>query len=189
MLLKKWEQDLEKSQKIFSENVIPVLKTMGFDGEYLPIEKVHPNELEKSFDAYAGIDIWFVKLEIGMRGIASRIQTIRNGYRPYNTFTIRLKRCTGSKTEFEKRLYAIENKWLYPFYTLQAYVKEETKEVLSVAICKTEELYRIAEAQKELNIKVNSEDSNQFIFINWDEFNEDDIRIWQNPFLAEAIKA
>jgi hypothetical protein len=71
-----------------------------------------------------------------MRGIALRIQTIKSPYKPYNTFTVRNKRQSGAKTEYEKRKYAIESGYLYPYLTVQAYVNEQGK-LISFAVSKT----------------------------------------------------
>lgn len=105
-------------------------------GEFEVIEGATIDHIAKLLDTLAGIDVWHVDKVRGIRGIALRIQTIKSPYKPYNTFTVRNKRQSGAKTEYEKRKYAIENGYLYPYLTVQAYVNEQDK-LISFAVSKT----------------------------------------------------
>jgi hypothetical protein len=58
----------------------------------------------------------------------SRIQTGVN----YKTFTIRNKRKSGARTEYEKRKIAIEKGYLYPYLTVQAYVTDSAGSGLTI---------------------------------------------------------
>jgi hypothetical protein len=92
-------------------------------------------ELAKKLDMKAGIDGWHIH-RIGMRGIASRVQIGK----PWNSFTIRLSRDSGAKTEYAKRLAAIEQPrhgWMFPSITVQAYAESKTGPVISCGITKT----------------------------------------------------
>jgi hypothetical protein len=96
------------------------------------------SELAKLLDIKAGVDGWQIHKD-GMRGIASRIQITPSN--PYNSFTIRLARDSGTKTEYEKRKIAIETgRWMYPFLTIQAYAKSMSGPILSVGLAKTEDI-------------------------------------------------
>jgi hypothetical protein len=81
----------------------------------------------------AGIDAWHISTVKGIRGLASRIQV---GDKDWRTFTIRDKRSSGTKTEYEKRKYAIENNYLYPYLTMQAYITKDNK-IISFAVART----------------------------------------------------
>lgn len=105
-------------------------------GEFVIAEGVTTDNFAKQLDILAGIDIWHIDQLRGMRGVALRIQT---GYKNWHTFTVRGKRDSGVKTEYQKRLEAIENNYLYPYLTVQAYVTPKT-ELIACAIVKTIDL-------------------------------------------------
>lgn len=105
-------------------------------GEFEVVEGATVNHIAKLLDTLSGIDVWHIDRVRGIRGVALRIQTIIGTYKPYNTFTVRNKRNSGAKTEYEKRKFAIENGYLYPYITVQAYVNEH-KQLLSFAVAKT----------------------------------------------------
>lgn len=111
-----FEVALKKS--IDYQKIIKPTLEKALGGWMITVEGDTLNETAKLLDTLAGIDLWFVNQERGMRGIASRIQYSKN----WRTFTIRLERDTGTKTEYEKRKYAIENNYLYPVITYQAYL-------------------------------------------------------------------
>lgn len=96
------------------------------------------NEIAKMFDVYCGIDAVYKDFH-GIRGIASRIQKGK----AWDTFTIRHERESGAKTEYEKRKYAIENNYFYPYLTLQAYVNDG--KLLSMALAKTTDIFDMIE--------------------------------------------
>lgn len=116
-------------------------------GELTSIETVD-EQIAKWFDIYSGIDALH-KLDEQIRGVAIRCQwrdpRWRGGY-PFDTFTIRYSRSTGTKTEYAKRMEAIfgDMGYIYPYLTIQAYLddKNNPNEMLSFAIVKTADLYR-----------------------------------------------
>lgn len=105
-------------------------------GEFEVVEGETVDHLAKLLDMLAGIDVWHVDKINGIRGIALRIQT---GEKNWHTFTIRSVRDSGAKTEFEKRKYAIENGYLYPYLTVQAYITKDNK-LVSFAVAKTKDI-------------------------------------------------
>jgi len=125
---------LSKSMQQF-ECVLRDELSKTLKGELKVVEGITIPEMAKLLDTLAGIDVWYINKLNGMRGIASRIQTGVN----YKTFTVRNKRKSGAKTEYEKRKIAIEKGYLYPYLTIQAYVSENN-ELLSYAIAKTEDI-------------------------------------------------
>lgn len=146
-------------QKIIKPLLEKVLK-----GELITVEGETLNETAKLLDTLAGIDLWFANKEKGMRGIASRIQYGKN----WRTFTIRLERDSGAKTEYEKRKYAIDNDYLYPVITYQAYLCEDGK----MAIAMTKDI--IDYIDKGLAYIRHTKDDQQgqasFYVVDWDDF-------------------
>jgi len=137
--------------------------------------------LRRSFDILAGIDLWHIDTARGMRGIASRIQWGCN----FQTFTIRYSTASGARTEFQKRLEAIENPdegWAFPIFTVQAYISggRGSSEVASVAIVPTRQLIEYARDNiMNLTIQSNSEDGNQFLVVPWTRL--PGVQIWERP--------
>lgn len=114
-------------------------------------------DADRALDMLGGFDYLCVYPQ-GVRGMASRIQRGRS----WRTFTVRAARDSGSRTEFEKRTFGIENGFLYPYYTMQAYVGDDGGEL---AICHTEELMRaVASGECERRRTTNAE----FYVVPWD---------------------
>lgn len=100
------------------------------------VEGVTVEELADNLDKLAGIDVFHIDKLRGMRGIASRIQPSNKNW---HTFTIRHKRQSGARTEYEKRKYAIENNYLYPYLTLQAYTTKDNI-LIAYALARTRDI-------------------------------------------------
>ena len=133
------------------------------------------NEILILLDKLSGID-YIRQNENGLQGIAARVQWGKN----WDTFTIRSKRHTGTKTELEKRLYAIENGYFYPAFTLQAYFdNRQTNNLLSIAVIKTIDLYNIY--QNKFELFENNKSDNEFSFIRWGKIPDDLIKIYHQP--------
>jgi hypothetical protein len=137
--LDRFEVSLPKSAQYFLTYVYPQIeKQQWFKGGYLvPVEATN-NEMAKLIDQYSSIDYWNLQTNIGIRGLASRVQYNSN----FDTFTVRKERIeTGARTEFEKLSNAIQNNWLYPYWFCQAYIYLKPYCYLnSIAICKTNDL-------------------------------------------------
>lgn len=136
--------DLSRSARVFSEVVWPQVAPACGGGELVPVEAVSGTGMAWMLDVMGGIDAWQAMDNGVMRGIASRVQWIRPDREPFNTFTIRLDRASGTATEFAKRLHAIghaEQGWLYPALTVQAYVEMDDDRLLSWAAVYTHDLY------------------------------------------------
>jgi hypothetical protein len=128
---------LSKSAVAFETYVIPHLSKLLGGGKIVIVEGVTADWMTRMFDAVSGIDVWYIDNDIGIRGIASRCSF---GNKVWNTFTIRKSIDTGRKTEHEKKAYAIDNNWLYPYWTIQAYIDDENKRLLTFAVAKTEDI-------------------------------------------------
>ena len=115
-------RDLSASAQDFLRVVIPAIRPLIGRGRIEPVESTAPEGLRRDLDILAGIDAWQMVDEHGrMRGLASRIQWGDN----WRSFTVRLERPNGSKTEKEKRISAFlqpQAGWLLPALTIQAYL-------------------------------------------------------------------
>ena len=117
-----WVNDLTWSNKLFVDKVWPVIRKRCGGGEIKPVE-IMPDIISRDLDMLCGIDVWHTVPGAGARGIASRVQ---RGGRNWGSFTIRYKRASGAKTEYEKRLEAIKTgQYIYPYLTCQAYFDKD----------------------------------------------------------------
>ncbi len=126
--------------------------------------ELHDTRIAKLFDMNSGIDVFQIVPNIGIRGIASRVQYGKD----WGTLTIRYETVSGAKTEYGKRMKAIQSdgKWLYPDLTIQSYVtSRKDPELLSAAIVKTKELYT-AIYEKRLPYWFQAYD-NKFMCLGW----------------------
>ena len=137
-----WRDDLSWSAKVFVGLVWPILEVQ-IGGRLIIVETSTKIDMATALDVKAGIDAWHVLDGYGVRGIASRVQICPPIYKPYNTFTVRKSRDSGTETEYTKRLRAIRTNdgWLYPHLTVQAYVTSEQEgQLLSFAVAQTKSL-------------------------------------------------
>lgn len=119
----------------------PVIKQLLNGGEILPVEG-SDDEVCKMLDLTCGIDYFHVYSNGLTWGIASRMQP--NCSKGWNTFTVRMKRESGAKTEYEKRKFAIDHNGEYPFLTMQGYF-DRNNNVISLAIAKTVDVMNCVE--------------------------------------------
>lgn len=136
--------DMSWSSLVFNGCVWPLISERVGGGSLMQMEGRPDQELAKLLDSRAGIDAWQLLPDGQMRGIAARVQ-LTPRHKPdvsYSSFTVRLARDTGAKTEFEKRYEAIHSGrgLIYPHLTVQAYVKERCGPVVNVGICRTIDL-------------------------------------------------
>jgi hypothetical protein len=135
---KLWEQDLDKSTKLWQKHVWPLVHGHLGGGDLLRLEGLG-EKTAYLLDVHAGIDGFQVHRQNGLRGIAHRAQVTP---KPYNTFTVRMARESGAATEFAKRVQAIQSNvgWLYPAITIQAYAQTWDGPVLSVGVAYTSDI-------------------------------------------------
>lgn len=166
-----WQKDLSDSIRALSnpENLQTIRRHI-ISGKIYSIESSDDSVL-MLMDRKAGID-YIREDEKGLQGIAARVQWDdgRPGY-PYNTFTMRERRHTGTKTEVEKRIEAIENGYFYPAFTLQMYCDtRENNAIVSIAAIHTKVLYRLFTESPELFEGACSD--NGFRFVRWSRISE-----------------
>jgi len=137
-----WKKDLEESNRAFIDCVWPIIKDVCGGGGIKPVEMIEDNSLAKDMDLKCGIDIWQTIDGKGCRGIASRVQWGKN----WGTFTVRKRRFSGAKTEYEKRKEAIKNgSYVYPYLTCQAYIEKETFSLHGGAVARTSDIFKTIE--------------------------------------------
>ena len=125
----------------FQRTVWPYVCPKIGGGELVMVEGHASDAMRAMLDMQAGIDGWHVHSTEGLRGIGSRVQWLKTGVRPFNTFTVRRSRASGAETEYEKRCRAIygHGGYLYPHLTIQAYIREPRRQgdLVSLGIART----------------------------------------------------
>ncbi len=125
-------------------------------------------ELMRWLDRLAGVDAIIRTPEDTVYGLALRNQFVDCGNNPFNTFTVRYKLGSQHKTEYEKRMNAIQSRYLfYPQYTIQCYF-DESGSFLSGAKMKTKDLYQyMADYDYAVNDEICREDGHVFLYSRW----------------------
>lgn len=164
------KRDLSRSANVLVNKIVPILEQVYKNSRYICLETIN-QEFAKDFDVRAGIDAWQI-IDDKIRGIGSRIQhgvlgkkdSTGNIY-PYDTFTIRIRRDSGAKTEYEKRKEVINNNegWIYPYFTLHAYT-DENDNLLQFALAETTDLIDIINNKKHKERRTNNA---TFGYIEW----------------------
>ena len=135
--------DMRRSMA-FVDKAKPILKRLFNGGEVMTVEG-DDNQVCRMLDMTCGTDYFQIYSDKGLVwGVASRVQNIKDGCKPYNTFTVRKARESGAKTEYEKRQEAIKHGGLYPYLTMQGYVNT-SDDILSIAIAKTTDIMEFVE--------------------------------------------
>lgn len=144
-------------------------------GDIVDIE-TSDTELSKMFDQYAGIDaIQIVNNQL--RAVAIRVQWGRD----WQTFTIRYKRQSGSKTEYQKRAEAIlsDRGYMFPYLTIQAYLDKrgEASRILSCGVIKTRDLYDYLFKNMPYLKTRKCPEGNDFLHVSFDELKKNGAKI------------
>ena len=161
--MRDWRNDLSSSSRAFLDCVWPSIKGKCGGGAIKPVEVLHDNDLAKDLDILCGIDVWQTIDGEGARGIASRVQF---GPKNWQTFTIRRSRFNGSRTEYDKRLEAIQSggRFIYPYLTCQAYVHDGA--LVGVGLAKTVDIFSLIEREKAAGRAAKKVGSDQAVWIN-----------------------
>jgi len=172
-----WISDKAWSAWVFQNLVWPQLCNFIGGGEPIYIETLN-TKLAQILDIVAGFDYWQLDDRRGIRGIAHRAQVCPFDYQPFNTFTIRQRRNTGTRTEFEKRRASLENAdggWMYPYFTVQSYVSSKDKDAIlrSFAVARTEDVITVIEEWEAMGclprgrVWINGTDNASFYVVQW----------------------
>jgi hypothetical protein len=176
-------RDLSDGAHDFLRVVWPAIRPKVQGGELKPVEAVAPGELEADLDQLAGIDAWHLRHDRGvMRGIASRIQWLAPDEKVWRSFTIRMQRPNGARTEYEKRCEALDHAnegWLLPHLTVQAYAALPRRQgrLLAAAVVRTHELYGYARQRPERKWRRNPADGVLFTPWWWKELDAAGIQV------------
>lgn len=164
-----FNQSLSRSMQQFTDIVMGSLSEI-LKGEFRVIEGNTTDDVAKLLDTLSGIDVWHINKLKGIRGLASRIQTTD---RNWHTFTVRKTRDSGATTEFEKRKLAIEKGYLYPFFTMQAYVTQKDA-LIAFAVARTVDVIEMIDKGFCKTNKTRKEQIGQasFYIVDWYEMKE-----------------
>jgi len=166
------KQDLQYSIDAIEKIRLSVLPKL-ISGNILN-NQIPDNEINKFLDRDSGFD-YFRENEHGLQGIASRVQFDDC----FNSFTIRLERDSGNKTEFEKRNYSIEHGYMYPEFTMQSYFDNRTDfNLISIAIIKTIDLFNHYKLFKEDFITKASKNAT-FLSVHWNYLKNLRIKVYK----------
>lgn len=156
------------------EKAMPIIKRLLNGGEIKSVEG-DDNDICLMLDQTCGTDYFLRYEKTGLvYGIGSRFQSITDTQKPWNTFTIRRSRESGAATEFAKRKLAMERNGIYPFLTMHGYYAATTREILSLAIAKTADIWDCIEKG---HCKIRYTNSYQigqasFFIVDWAEFEQ-----------------
>ena len=141
-----------------------VIKRLIHCTEIMPVEGDN-HEVLQILDMTCGVDYYAKNSEGIVFAVASRFQK----YCAWNTFTIRAKRESGAKTEYEKRTAAIKRGAEYPHLTMQGYVDMDG-ELESLAIARTEDILECIENGNYYTQHTRSDKDGQALFyvVSWD---------------------
>ena len=163
------------------EKAKPIIAKLLNGGEIKAVEG-NDDEICKMLDLTCGTDYFQVYNKSGLVwGIGSRFQAIKTGFKPYNSFTIRKSRESGAVTEFEKRQFAIKHNGTYPQLTMHGYYDATTRDILSLAIAKTVDIWEYIEKNECAERKTGTNHIGQatFIVINWLDFEKKGYKIYK----------
>ena len=140
-----WQADLKTSGELFRRLVWPVVRRWCGDGRIIHVEALKDNDIARSLDVHAGIDVWQIVDGSGARGIASRVQAGK--FYSFRTFTIRKDRQSGALTEWQKRVEAVRSgRWTYPILMCHAYADDDI--LYGVAMARTIDVVRAIDEGK-----------------------------------------
>jgi hypothetical protein len=157
-----FQYDLNRSIQALESIKESILKKI-FCGSIHNIESSNNNIL-MLLDQKSGVD-YIREDEKGLQGIAARVQWIKQGYKPYNSFTIRFERHTKTETEYKKRTSQIKNGYFYPAFTLQAYFEDsDNNKLISIGVIKTNDLYKFIDKNPEKVYQNKSDNVFKFVY-------------------------
>ncbi len=172
-MAKNFKESLADSMADYQTYLLPFLER-SLNGRLISVEGNTLDETAKLLDTLAGVDVWYANTSTGMVGIASRIQNGKN----WGTFTVRAERASGARTEYEKRKYAMNNGFLYPKLTYQAYVDRYE---INIGLAHTDDIFECID--KGLCTKRHTGASQigqaEFYVVSWETMKKNGYRIAQ----------
>lgn len=162
------ERDMKRSQCAFIEHVWQAISPHVGGGRAISMECSQDSELRSLFDSVSGVDAWQVVNGKGMYGISSRVQP--SGH-DWSTFTVRLARRSGARTEWAKLREAVfsDDGRLYPKWFVQAYMSRDNANLISCAAVKTAELVRHIDCLCQEDRDTRETCNARFWIVGWDK--------------------
>ena len=162
-----WQEDMSDSSRLLRDVVWSEVAEWFGNGELILIEG-RGDELSKTLDRLAGVDAFYIDDDRGIQTIASRVQQNARGHR---TFTVRLERDSGARTELAKRATALGGGWLSPHWTVHGYASWPDEEFLNAAVCRTADLVQYVQTgQPEVDYErreTNNRGAAEFAAVHW----------------------
>ena len=131
-----FNEAISASESDFDRFVAPIMPWM-LNGNITSVES-DGSAVSRILEMRCGID-YLLECNGLVYGVARRIQRLSQGDSPWNTFTVRHERDSGSCTELEKRGRSILQGSICPMITYQAYVSSDGK-LLSMAVAFTKDI-------------------------------------------------
>lgn len=156
-----------RSAQAFKTVVWPALQPYLADAEAIPVESVTDHGFARELDALAGIDAWIIPSGKYVRGLASRIQWPRT-QKNYRTFTVRLSKLNGARTEYDKRKTEMATTGaITPHYWAHAYLGRQDR-LLGAAVALTRDIIDCITDRVGCE-RHNPSDGTSFWCVDWDE--------------------
>ena len=135
---------IKQSSTDFKKYVWPKIKHEFDDSKLITLENTIDGSVAKYLDKMAGVDALLLKNR-SIQTVATRIQYDF----AYNSFSIRIEQEEYDyDIEYQKRSKEIENNYLSPKFTIQAYLSKNNN-FLSCAIIKTKDLVNFIKNNKQ----------------------------------------
>lgn len=180
-------RQLSQSAAAFRNHIWPIIGPRVGGGELIHVEAVTEKGFKNDLDSLAGIDAWQVIHDLGIRGIASRVQPtdLLNNGKTWETFTIRSKVVSGHETEYAKRLRAVEHPgWglLCPHLTIHSYMTSNWDKPLAIAAIRTRDLILFVKDHNDKVCEKAVTGGNHMLTVKWSELQKGNIRlvIWRH---------
>lgn len=184
-----FNDSIKQSTEDFQKLCLPIYLTIYKNTEFISLENTD-NHVATLLDTFAGIDALLVHHHNKtIEGVANRVQ---RACKNWATFTIRYSRDNGSPTEYQKRIAAFKSSGLFPAWTIQAYISQDGKNVLGLAVAPTAELWKYIENEKPEVKHTGSDQYGQasFFVIPWRDMRKKKYRIMtvtptENSYLVD----
>jgi hypothetical protein len=175
-----YRSDAERTRHELQTLVLPWLQReiagpsdLVFANEGIPCQSCN------QFDHQCGVDYWHRIYNGGIRGIATRIQWRRaaNGRWPWDTFTIRHTRDSGTRTEWAKLTEAFDHPgWVRPVLHVQAYSTDGALDS-AAAVHTTQLIQCMTDRGRHLPENLRRTDNAWFAWMSWDDLEAAGVRL------------
>lgn len=105
--------------------------------------------------------------------LGSKLQWAKKSY---DSFSLRSSRPSGNKTELEKLMTAYEDDTIRPTFLIHSYVNSVNFNIMGCSIIRTDILLEYMKNNKDKVIKRVNKDLTEFVFINWQDLIQDNIK-------------